>query len=47
MFCLLNEGFYQRQLWLIVVLADRLYWIATATPSLSDSSFSQMKAAAS
>ena len=24
-FCLLNEGFYQRQLWLVVALADRLY----------------------
>ena len=31
MFCLLNEGFYQRQLWLVVALADRLHWLATAS----------------
>jgi hypothetical protein len=28
MFCILNEGFYQRQLWLVFAIADRLYWIA-------------------
>ena len=45
MFCVLNEGFYQRQLWLVVVLADRLHWIATTKPALCDSSFSHMKVA--
>jgi hypothetical protein len=28
MFCLLNEGFYQRHLWLLFVLADRLFMTA-------------------
>ena len=28
-FCLLNEGFYQRQLWLVIALADRLYCLAS------------------
>jgi hypothetical protein len=30
MFCILNEGFYQRQLWLVFAIADRLHAFATA-----------------
>lgn len=28
MFCILNEGFYQRQLWLVFAMADRLHALA-------------------
>jgi hypothetical protein len=31
-FCALNEGFYQRQLWLIFVLADRLRMLGSRSP---------------
>lgn len=32
-FCVLNEGFYQRQLWLIFALADRLRQLGSRTPA--------------
>jgi hypothetical protein len=43
-FCLFNEGFYQRQLWIVLVIAARLGGVAspasstaraTATPAAS------------
>jgi hypothetical protein len=31
-FCVLNEGFYQRQLWLVFALADRLRFLGSRSP---------------